>query len=98
MWRTFKPRIIACVLDRKPTAAEPCFTASSEYSTWCSRPCGEKTVLSESYVFRNYFMLDMYAYWPKNTHHGGLRESSVNATETRVFDAPRADASQRAWT
>ena len=50
---TFNASKMECVLERKPTAAEPCLTASSAYSTWCSRPCGEKTVLSESYVFLN---------------------------------------------
>src|SRR5258706_5991620 len=56
--RTFKARRIACVLDRSPMAAEPCLTASRAYSTWCSRPCGEKMVLSESYVLRNCIYTD----------------------------------------
>jgi hypothetical protein len=48
MARTLRARRMAWVLERKPTAAEPCLTASRAYSTWCNRPWGEKTVLSES--------------------------------------------------
>jgi hypothetical protein len=48
MTRTLRARSMAWFLDRRPTAAEPCLTASSAYSTWCNRPWGEKTVLSES--------------------------------------------------
>ena len=38
MIRTLRANKIACVFDRRPTAAEPCFTASRAYSTWCRRP------------------------------------------------------------
>lgn len=44
----------ACVLFLSPTVAEPSFTASIAYSTWCRRPWGLHTVTSLSYWFRNY--------------------------------------------
>jgi hypothetical protein len=45
----------AWVLDRSPTQAEPCLTASMAYSTWNSRPWGLHVVTSVSYWFRNIF-------------------------------------------
>ncbi len=45
---TLRASRMECELDRRPTAAEPCLTASREYSTWWRRPWGENTVLSES--------------------------------------------------
>src|SRR5262249_40651597 len=39
--RTFKATRTTWVLLARPTAAEPCFIASSAYSTWKMRPCGE---------------------------------------------------------
>lgn len=37
----FSVNSTACVLDRSPMAADPCLTASSAYSTWCSLPWGD---------------------------------------------------------
>lgn len=38
----------------KPIAAEPCFTASTAYSTWWIRPWGDQVETSLSYWFLNY--------------------------------------------
>lgn len=43
---------IACVLDFKPIAALPCFTASMAYSIWWMRPWGLHVVISLSYWLR----------------------------------------------
>jgi hypothetical protein len=84
--RTLRPRITACDFERRPTAADPCLTASSEYSTWCRRPCGEKTVLSESYVFRNYCMLGFIICGMQNeAHHGGGGDVRTRAALGRAF-------------
>ena len=42
------------MLERKPTEADPCLTASSAYSIWWRRPCGDQVEMSLSYWFRNY--------------------------------------------
>ena len=50
---TFTATRTPCVLERRPTQAEPCFTASSAYSVWWMRPCGDQVVMSLSYWLRN---------------------------------------------
>lgn len=41
----------------KPIAAEPCFTASTAYSTWWIRPWGDQVETSLSYWFLNYKLI-----------------------------------------
>ena len=48
------------VFDRSPIAAEPCFTASIEYSTWNSLPVGLHVVTSVSYWFLNIFFFLLF--------------------------------------
>ena len=48
----FRPAKTAKSFPISPTAAEPCVTASSAYSTWNRRPFGEKVVTSVSYILR----------------------------------------------
>lgn len=53
-WITLRASKIANLSLLKPIAAEPCFTASTAYSTWWIRPWGDQVETSLSYWFLNY--------------------------------------------